>query len=194
MAIKMVPMNQLRLDGGTQPRVEMDIDHIDRCADAYKSQEDLPPLVVFDDKKDLWLADGFHRYHGAEKAKIKKITCDVKPGTQRDAILYSLGCNSRHGLPRSREDLRRSVEIALKDDEWRRWSDRQIAKVCNTSHPTVAKYREMLKAELAHVESLPDSNGQQTRTVERGGTTYEMTLPDRPEVEQQICPTCGRPI
>ncbi len=36
------------------------------------------PVVMFHDGKENWLADGFHRYHGARKADLAELMCDVQ--------------------------------------------------------------------------------------------------------------------
>lgn len=50
------------------------------------------------------------------------IAVDVRPGSQRDAILYSLGANAAHGRRRTNADKRRAVQRMLSDEEWSRWS------------------------------------------------------------------------
>lgn len=66
----------------------------------------------------------------------------MRAGTRRDAILYAVGANATHGLPRSNADKRRAVETMLRDEEWVVWSDREIARRTQTSAPFVAKVRE----------------------------------------------------
>ena len=51
----------IRLDGGTQPRAKIDQAVCDEYAERMKAGEKFPPIDVFFDGEDYWLADGFHR-------------------------------------------------------------------------------------------------------------------------------------
>src|SRR3546814_19116660 len=97
-----------------------------------------PPVTIFYDGANHWLADGFHRYHATHKAELSDIHADIRSGTRRDAVLFSVGANFSHGLRRSNEDKRASVKTLIEDAEWSQWSDRQIAAACGVSHPFVA--------------------------------------------------------
>jgi hypothetical protein len=77
-----------------------------------------PPIVVFFDGAEYWLADGFHWIIAAEELGLAEIDTDVREGTQRDAILYAVGANAAHGLKRTNRDKRNAVTILLKDPEW----------------------------------------------------------------------------
>ena len=137
-------IKRIRLDGGTQPRVEMDqalIDEYAACLDA------LPPILVMFDDKRYWLVDGFHRLKAHLQASRKEILVEVRKGTRREAVLLSLGVNAAHGLRRTNADIRRAVETMLGDHEWSQWSDRQIAEHCAVHHQTVANHRKALEGE-----------------------------------------------
>lgn len=158
-------ISHIRRDGGTQPRATLDADTIRNYAEAYSRGEELPPVDVFYDGSNYWLADGFHRTQGAEDAGHDEIDADVRQGTQRDAILYSVQANAIHGLPRNAEDKRRAVMRLLEDDEWSLWSDRKIAEATRTSHPFVGKLRKEVFGDDISAE----------RVVERDGQTYTMS-------------------
>src|SRR5205085_9681775 len=100
-----------------------------------------PPIIVFSDGKDHWLADGFHRVLAAKKAGLTEIAADVRPGTRRDALLFAISSNSAHGLARSRADQRKAVALLLDDGEWSQWSDREIARRCQVSNFLVSRMR-----------------------------------------------------
>jgi hypothetical protein len=55
-----------------------------------------------------------------------------RPGTQRDAVLFGIGANSVHGLPRTKAG-KRAVALVLADPEWSQWSDREIGRRCQLS-------------------------------------------------------------
>lgn len=182
----MIALDEIRIDGGTQSRVELNDDVVAEYAEAFKSGTQMPPVVVFYDGVSHWLADGFHRYFGAKQAGLLEIYEEREPGTQRDAILYSAAANAKHGLRRSNADKRKVVQTLLADPEWSNWSSRAIAKHCCVSHPFVEGIRE------PHLETLPDGaksvsksipgNSEdtvETRTVTRNGTTYQQNTANR---------------
>jgi hypothetical protein len=93
-----IELSKIRIDGGTQPRAELNQATVDEYAEAIKTGAQLPPVTLFYDGAHYWLADGFHRYFGARAAGRTTIHEDITPGTLREAILYSLSANSKHGL------------------------------------------------------------------------------------------------
>lgn len=138
-----IPLSLIRLDGGTQTRAELREDVVSDYAESYASGVKLPPVVVFSDDETVWMADGFHRYAGREKAGMADIEADIRPGTARDALLYSAGCNGEHGLRRTNEDKRQAVKMLLADEEWGKRSDSWVAQQCRVSDHTVASVREL---------------------------------------------------
>ena len=134
---------RIRRDGGTQPRAATQAAVIADYAEALSSGVVFPPVVVFFDGTDYWLADGFHRDGAHEALGIPQIQCEVRAGTRRDAVLYAVGANEAHGLRRSNDDKRRAVLILLDDEEWSRWSDREIARRVRVGHPLVAELRRV---------------------------------------------------
>lgn len=162
----MLDLALIRIDGDTQTRVELDQATVDAYADAYLAGTEFPPVKVFFDGKDRWLADGFHRYFAAKKAGKTMILESITPGTKRDAILFSLGANGKHGKPPSNADKRNAIERMLSDREWTTWSDNAIAKQCHVSDKTVAARRTAIFGNSEDAKPV-------TRTVERNGKTYE---------------------
>lgn len=138
----MLELDQIRIDGGTQSRVELSQETVAEYAQAFQAGADFPAVVVFFDGVSYWLADGFHRYFGALNAGESAIAAQVINGTQRDAVLHSLKANATHGLKRTNADKRKAVETLLQDAEWATWSDRKIAEVCGVGHPFVAAIRK----------------------------------------------------
>jgi hypothetical protein len=43
----------------------------------------LPPLVVYFNGVDFWLADGFHRYHSYRAAGVAEVAAEVRTGSPR---------------------------------------------------------------------------------------------------------------
>lgn len=140
---QLVDASRIVIDGGTQPRALVDVTVVEDYATQMAAAAAFPPLVVFYDGCRYWLADGFHRYHarvdGLGEAEIE---VDVRQGTQRDAILYSVGANAAHGMRRTNQDKRRAVMRLLDDQEWSHWSDREIAMRCAVSPMLVGELRK----------------------------------------------------
>lgn len=158
-------ISQIRTDGGTQSRAALNDETVAEYAEAMGDENAVfPPVIVYFDGRDYWLADGFHRIAAWEKIGRTEIPADVRQGDRRRAILHSVAANSAHGLRRTNADKRRAVMTLLEDDEWGAWSDREIARRCGVSHPFVASIRAGLSGN--------DYQMTETRTVERGGTTY----------------------
>jgi hypothetical protein len=132
----------IRTDGGTQTRAGMDSRTVLEYAEAMTEGVEFPPVVAFYDGTDYFLADGFHRVAAARRNGFLEIDAEVRQGTRRDAVLFSVGANAQHGLRRSQADKRRAVETLLADEEWRQWSNHVIAQRCNVSPPFVGKVRE----------------------------------------------------
>ena len=126
-------LESLRTDGGTQPRAELSETVVGDYAEAIDEGVKFPPLVAFHDGVAYWLADGFHRFFAARKAGLLSVLCHVVQGTRRDAVLYSAGANATHGMQRTQEDKRRAVLTLLRDPEWSKWSDREIAQRCGVT-------------------------------------------------------------
>jgi hypothetical protein len=136
-----IALKQIRVDQRAQPRTHLDTELVLEYADAMRSGDQFPPLVVFREGAAYWLADGFHRHPAALMAEMREYPCTVKDGGLREAILYSCGANAEHGRRRSIEDKQRAVKALLADAEWRKWSDREIARLCKVSAPFVSKLR-----------------------------------------------------
>ncbi len=134
-------LESIRRDGGTQPRDSLNEDTVREYAERVEAGDAFPAVTVFFDGAEYWLADGFHRAAAFASVGKAEIEADVRQGTQRDAVLFSVGANAAHGLPRSNADKRRAVLVLLNDPEWSRWSDREVAKRCNVSHTYVREVR-----------------------------------------------------
>lgn len=130
--------------GGTQSRAQISEDTVASYAEAIENGALLPPIVVYHDGSAYWLADGFHRLMAYTRLGVEWIPADVKQGTRRDAVLYSVGANSDHGLPRTNADKRHAIGLLLADDEWRTWSSREIARHCHVGHQLVEHVKNIL--------------------------------------------------
>ena len=161
-----LPLESIRTDGGTQIRWCIEESDVKRYAADMETGVKFPPVVVFYDGETYWLADGFHRVFAGRELGKKTIECTVKKGTLRDAMLYACGANTKHGLPRKNEDKRQAVETLLGDDEWSKWSNREIAKRCAVGEHLVRDVRKTLSAPKAQICASVKAR--------RGGTEYDM--------------------
>ncbi len=158
---KVLFLDLLRIDGGTQPREQVDAEQVKAYAACV---DDLPPVEAVFDGAAYWLWDGFHRWHAHRQASKKAIKVRVQPGTVEDARWLASSANKEHdaaGSRRTNEDKRRAVEMALAV-KWGE-SDSSIAAHVGVSDKTVATVRKAIK---------PSSEIPKMRTVERGGQTY----------------------
>lgn len=177
-SIQKIIIFHIRRDGGTQARQGNNEATVEEYTAAMHEERwqwhQGNALTVFYDGTDYWLGDGFHRIESATRAGLLSVPCDVREGGRREAVLHACGANASHGLRRTREDVRRAIDILLRDPEWGQWSDREIARRVGCSHPTVASMRQ-------EMSRLSGKNYQiAERTVSRNGTTYTQTPPARP--------------
>lgn len=145
--LETVSLDDIRTDGGTQPREYLNELVLSEYAEAMTGGTVFPPVILFFDGSHYWLADGFHRFFAAKKCGARDIAADVEQGTRRDARLYAVGANAAHGLRRTNADKRRAALTLLQDEEWQRWSNREIARQCGVTHTFVAKLRRELLEE-----------------------------------------------
>ena len=192
-------ISKLVLDPTVQLREGLNRQAILDYAEAMAAGDEFPAIVVFSRYGDkAYVADGFHRVRAAQKAGLKKIKAEVRDGSRRDAILYAARCNNRHGVRRSNDDKRKAVITLLKDAEWRKWADAEIARACGVSGGMVAKYREWL-------QPGKDATAQEVRTyIDRSGRERTYTVdPELREEKRKLnetrmktdyCPYCGQPL
>lgn len=188
--MKTINIKTIRANGGTQSRVEINNEIVTEYAEAIKAGAEFPPVVVFNDGVDNWLADGFHRFHAHNRAGKTSIAADVRTGTLRDAKLFSFGANGRHGQRPTNADKRKSVSEMLADSEWASWSQHKIAETCGVSVSFVSKM--VHEAASIHGEQMRPA----TRTVERNGKTYEQNTTNigKPTVSDSVAPTKPTPV
>jgi hypothetical protein len=161
-----IPIQLIRVDGGTQPRAALDFDAVDDYADAMRIGVTFPPVTVFYDGESYWLGDGFHRIKAALEIETEVIRAEVRQGTLEDAQWFSFSANRSNGLRRTNEDKQRAVKAALLHPQGAGKSDRDIAKHVGVDSETVRNWRNKLTAssEIRKID---------TRTVSRNGTTYQ---------------------
>lgn len=185
--MKEVQISDLVAEGTTQAR-HYDDGLVDRYADCMKDGAVFPPVIAFSAGNGLYLADGFHRRGAALKIGRTKIEVDVRKPLdgetpQRSAILYAVGANDEHGQNRTPSDKRHAVEMLLRDPEWSKWTDREIARQCRVGAPFVGTQR----TRLINAGTLKKAD---KRTAKRGGKEYEIDTAKigKPKVEKPSKP------
>ena len=143
-----VKLQKIRLDGGTQPRKEIDEPLVQHYTEVLLEGKDkFPPIDLWFDGKSYWPSDGFHRFHAHKRAGFLEIEATVNQGTKRDAFLACLKANGKHGKPRTPDERRHVVQMALEDIELGEKTDVEIALICDVSSMTVGRVRKALGLE-----------------------------------------------
>jgi hypothetical protein len=138
--LKKIPLDKVQTDRRTQMRVRTDPNRVADYVEVLKAKKDFDAAVeVYFDGKVYWIGDGFHRVEAYIRAGHDKISALVREGDWQIAAIHAMGSNDAHGLPRSRKDLQKAIAHAF--DMFPKLSDRAIAQICRTSHPTVAAHR-----------------------------------------------------
>lgn len=163
--MKPLAIDLIRCDGGTQMRAELSVDVYMDYRDKILAGVEFPPLDVFFDGSEYWLADGFHRFYGHREAKKASIKCNVHNGTVRDAILFAVGANATHGLTRTKADKRNAINALLSDKEWCKWSNGVVAEKCHVTPQYVGDIRR----ELETVSSSPAAKTKNEPKVGKDG-------------------------
>ena len=155
-----LPIDRLRLDGDTQAREAINPAVADEYRERMEAGDTFPPLIVFHDGTAHWVADGFHRLQAAAAAGHTQVAAEVRAGTREDARWYAAGANKAHGLRRTRADIRRAVEVALRLRP--EASDRAIADHCGVDHKTVGAARSRLagSGEIPRLKSRTGLDGK----------------------------------
>jgi hypothetical protein len=143
--MKKIEISAIRIDGGTQARLKLDQDVVKEYAECMKDGDKFPPVTVFYDGSEYWLANGFHRYFATKSNGELEIECEVKQGTLDDAVLYAFSADGRQGLSRSAEDNRNIIIRMIQHPVWGKWSNAEIAKHVGVSKMTVGRVKASLE-------------------------------------------------
>jgi hypothetical protein len=183
--VKTLSLDALNISGGTQSRLKIDESHVEDIFEKMKDDVEYSPVTAFFDGKEYWLADGFHRYHATRKIGKASIKCKVTNGLLRDAILYSKVANNLHGLPPTLQDKLNNAKELIEDFEWGEWSNREIGRICDVSHVTVAKLRV---GKVPEKVKFLDKDGEvKTRTTKppKAEKTFDVATPATPATPEE---------
>jgi len=166
-----IDINSIRIDGGTQPRVQLDGATVAHYADAILHHGDVfPPIDVFFDGTHYWLVDGWHRVCAALCLGWQAIAAEVLPGGLREAEWHSFSVNATHGYPRGSDDVGRILGRIFRDPEWSVRSLREISRHCAIPLTTVHRHYVKVAASVP-----PEQRKPSVREVSRATSApYEM--------------------
>ncbi len=177
MDIRNVPLNDLVLDPNLNLRDRLDDFTVERYADSW---DRLPPITVYE-VDDKWLvADGFHRHAAAVMLGKRTIPVEIVVGSFTDALDFVASVNLFHGLPLTRSERRRAVEVKLKLHY--DWSDRRMSEELAVSRELVAKIRRHL-IEGNQIPNNPGRVGSDGKLYTSAGVPREQ--PERPKAKPQ---------
>ena len=191
--MKKLNLLTIKIDGGTQARVSLNQDVVKEYAESMREGDVFPPITVFFDGSDYWLADGFHRYFATKANAFTSIEAEVKNGTLDDATLFAFSANSKRGLSMTFEDNRNIIYAMLRHPEWSKWTNTAIAKHIGVSSMTVGRVKATMekKDDEPTVKKFIDKSGNEsTVDTSKLKTKQKIKKPDvstaPSELEQKV--------
>jgi hypothetical protein len=180
--MKMVKLEDIRIDGGTQYRDYINQDVVKEYAEKMRDGDQFPAIKTIFDGATHWLVDGFHRYFASHDVGFTEINVDYKPGTRSEAQIMALGVNANHGLQRNNATKRKVVEAALVHPDLMGLSNVHISKLCAVSVSFVGSVKspevkeKQAKNVLNHFkrkleEAMPEDERSLTMPTEQSLTT-----------------------
>lgn len=143
--MKKINILNIRIDGGTQPRQEINYDVVKDYAELMRDGVVFPPVTVFFDGAEYWLADGFHRYHGHKSNATATIEAEVINGSVDDAEEYSFTANGGRGNDLTKEDKKAIIRRMLLKERYAEWSQERIAKHVHVSAMFVSRVKASME-------------------------------------------------
>ena len=158
---KSLSTDKLKIDGNTQSRIKINEATVEEYAELAKDWP-FPPLDVFFDGTDHYVADGFHRLLAAIRAKVKTVPCTIHAGTAHDARIFGMTANDRHGLRMTRADKRACVEWLIANGG--KMTQKEIAEKAGVSPRTVKAIIDERKDAVIVGKDEPHQRGQKAKT------------------------------
>ncbi|MDR3635070.1 MAG: ParB N-terminal domain-containing protein [Isosphaeraceae bacterium] len=184
MNIRDLPLDELVLDPSLNLRDRLDDFTVERYADSW---ERMPPITVYEVDGQFLVADGFHRHAAAVLLGRRTIRAEVVEGSMTDALDFVSSVNLFHGLPLTRAERRRAVEVKMRIHH--DWSDRRMAEELGVSRELVAKTRRNL-IEGKQIPNNPGRIGADGKTYSSAGLPKDQgeRLPKGKPIAQQEDP------
>jgi hypothetical protein len=164
-------LDKMRLDGGTQSRLDLSQE---RIADYADNIDKLPPVLVYFDGTYNWLVDGFHRWHAHKLAGRESIAVIVVQGSLREAVWASFAVNKEHdasGIARVRGDKTRAIEKILADSEWKTKTGAEIAAHVGVAQSYISQMKKQLRS-TSNLGTTVHSQGVEPPVVGKDGKSY----------------------
>jgi ParB-like chromosome segregation protein Spo0J len=179
-----LPIEKIRIDGGTQPRAEINKNAVEEYASLISEKVLMPPVIVYFDGKEYWLVDGFHRYFSHKKLGLTEMLVDIRNGTLREAQFFSKGAHNGRGLGHNSKDYEYIVLSMVKDKEWGQWSNRALGKHIGISAMTVGRIKKKADVQQSSKKKTNRKDGKGKEVIV---DTSKMGRPEQTkpnEVEQ----------
>ena len=135
--VREVKVNAIDYTFDGYPRDVIDTEVVAEYKEKLEKKTQLPPIVVFEEGTRFHLADGLHRLEAHKELKRAKIAAVIHIGGSKDALIYAVGANDRHGKRRTSKDKKKAIELILHDESLREISLNAIANMCRVSWGTV---------------------------------------------------------
>lgn len=184
---KQLPLKDIRTDGKTQHR-KIDDEVVLRYTALMKDGVKFPPIEIIYDGKNHYMWDGSHRYFSHLKLNKKYIEANIEKGTQRRAMWLSFSANKKNAFPRQPGTAKEIIKKILKDEEWSKISQHNIARHVGCTQPFVSKICAEIKKsasdnQLSDRTTLlePKAGVLRSETIKakRGDSKYEMRKPKK---------------
>ena len=173
-ASTMVALDKIDCSDSTQLRCKLVQEIVDAYTDTIRSGVKLPPVNLFATDDKYFIGDGYHRIWAARDAGKSVIEAIIAPGGYSAALLYAAGANDTHGLRRTQADKRKAIQVLLKDPQFCKKSDNQIAKIVHVTHNTVGDVRRELE-QSCQIDKI------EIREFERNGKKHVMDTASKKE-------------
>lgn len=164
--MKKLNLALIRIDGDTQAREALSQEKVSEYAELLKDGAVFPPVEVFFDGSEHWLADGFHRYFATQTNGSVSIEANIHNGTQDDAQLYACGANKGRGLEMCPKDIRHVVMRMLRHHTWGQWANAEIARHVGCSQMTVGRVKSTMQEPETETKKTYRNKQGQKATIE----------------------------
>lgn len=155
--IQWLGLHILILDEKFQPRGETNLKWCNYLSARHKEGSVFDPIVVFQlPDGRLVVVAGFHRYTALQLAGETDIRCDVRNGTEEEAIVFAAGSNRDADGKRKMTDgdITKAVEMLFQIESWWTTSNSLVAEHVGCSNAKVGMIRARISLETGR--SIPD--------------------------------------
>jgi len=143
METQNVPVKKIKLVSKYHTRAKLDPKRVTEFAELLTDKEpvNFPPVVLYFDWENYWIADGYARVAAHRMSEFNEINAIVFRGGAKEAFIA--GLTYGHGEQKSRRDKQEGIKKALVDPDLP-WTDKEVAYYCGVSTITVSKFRKEL--------------------------------------------------